>query len=160
VIGYGAVDTKYGYTNYGYYNAVAMTQEYNSAARVSVSNGDMEVNFNLIKAKVIRGTVTLPEGQKAGKKSISIYVKADGQRYSYSVPDYSYITEGENSCEFLIPLGELETSFRICISTYNYENDQYCDYYYDGNGGVVSGYDQTAWITVTDYDTVINIQLK
>jgi len=155
------VGTEFGYVEQGYYSNDGTTPYINSYTPVYVSSGSKkEINFELLPAYVISGTISLPGNDTAIPGGIGVVVSA---RHDNGTPDdyfddrYYYtfveIPYGKNSINYLLPIYIDDTDVSYIVG---YEIVRNYDYYtrfgYYSDSGTTSDRDLATPVDVSNGD--------
>ncbi|MCX7747875.1 MAG: S-layer homology domain-containing protein [Clostridia bacterium] len=153
------------YIKNGYFKDGGMTAYMDKATYLTEKSVLSDINMQVIKGKLISGTVSLPAGEKAPEEGIKVDVFINNVR-GLVIDELSskiIIPAGSDSVEYLLAVpGEDEDKYSICyrITSNDPQTNKYVRLGYYAANGTVAYSSLASRITATDGDIAnINLQL-
>ncbi|HHW00925.1 MAG TPA: hypothetical protein GXX36_15420 [Clostridiaceae bacterium] len=154
------VDTEFGYVQQGYYSNDGTTPYSNSHTPVNVSSGSKkEINFELLPAHVISGTISLPGNDTALSGGIHVVVSAShdngtpddysDDRFYYTVVEIPY---GKNSINYSLPIYINDTDISYIVGYEIVRNYDYTRFGYYSDSGTTPDRDSATPVDVSNGD--------
>jgi len=161
IVGYSqySVDS---YLGKGYYGINGMTYYENLAGPVDVSSGDAEgIDLELMPARIISGTISLPDGDTAPAGGVKVYIITENDSGSSVYGSSVTIPEGKNSAKYSIPVSvDKESAEYIVQYSFSNEDYGYGKFGYYSREGTRASYSSADYIDVSSGDVEgINLEI-